>query len=243
LLLILTAHIPSTLYHNTVIRVSRPKLHDPQPSWFMKLWGGPARSGVTRVQNRGNWSISIPPRRFSGIRDIHFAAFEQPARPFTTLNQTIVTPPYWSVTASPPSQDLLQRYGDETIGYEIAAGWPFVALHGAIIGQPPAKPTRRWAIELPIPSAYNDPGSLITNGRILPLRPIFPGFILNLLFWTLLCTGIRAAINNFRSRRNQARGHCPNPACGYPLHTLPTCPECGTPAQHLPNPQSLIPDP
>lgn len=237
LLLVITTYIPCMIYDDKLIPAYRPKLHDPQPNWFMKRWGGPPQSGVTAIRLEGNWFVDMPPRRLNGVRDNRVAALDPPSRLHTTMfNQTIVTPPYWSVTASPPSKAILQTHGVNAFGYEVAAGWPFIALHGAIIGQPPAKPTRRWAIELPIPSAYNDPGSLITNGRILPLRPIFPGFILNLLFWTLLCTGIRAAINNLRSRRNQARGHCPNPACGYPLHTLHTCPECGTPAQHLPNP-------
>lgn len=196
----------------------------------MKHWGGPARSGVTHVRIQGNWSITMPPRRFSGVRDNHFAAFEQAARPYTMLHQTIVTPPYWSVTASPPGKKLLQRYGNETIGYEVAAGWPFLALHGAVVGQPPHNPTRIWAIELPLRSAYTEPGMMIRNGRILPLRPIFPGFLLNLIFWTGICMSIRTVARTARSRRRSARGQCQNLTCGYPLADLPMCPECGTPA-------------
>ena len=61
--------------------------------------------------------------------------------------------------------------------------------------------------------------------RVIPLRPIWPGFALNTLFyaalfWLLLC-------GPFALRRliRVKRGRCP--ACGYPVGTSPVCTECG----------------
>lgn len=61
--------------------------------------------------------------------------------------------------------------------------------------------------------------------RVLPLRPIWPGFLINtLLYGTslwMVCTGPFAVRRAIRRRR----GRCAH--CGYPVGTSPVCTECG----------------
>ena len=67
----------------------------------------------------------------------------------------------------------------------------------------------------------------LTYDRVLPLRPIFPGFIINTLFyaaiWFVLIFGWRAHLRQVR----KWQGYCP--VCKYDLQNTLTagCPECG----------------
>lgn len=69
------------------------------------------------------------------------------------------------------------------------------------------------------------------NPRILPLRPLWPGFLFNTLANAAVLTvpvgavlARRLTVARRRSRR-LAEGCCP--ACGYRLNGLAKCPECG----------------
>jgi len=59
--------------------------------------------------------------------------------------------------------------------------------------------------------------------RVLPLRPVWPGLIVNTLVYAVLIA------TPFLLRRylRVKRALCPK--CGYPSGTSPTCTECGTP--------------
>ena len=63
--------------------------------------------------------------------------------------------------------------------------------------------------------------------RMLPLRPIWPSFAVNTIFYAtilwLLIPGPFALSRLVRRRR----GLCP--ACAYPMGESPTCSECGKP--------------
>lgn len=74
----------------------------------------------------------------------------------------------------------------------------------------------------------------ITNGGgtllLLPLDPIWPGLILDLVFWSLAVWGLLLAARALRRARRRRRGLCV--CCRYPVRDLPNgspCPECGTP--------------
>ena len=75
---------------------------------------------------------------------------------------------------------------------------------------------------------YNSSG----EGRLLPLRPIWPGFAINTVFyafilWLLFALG--GTPFALRRRRRIKRGLCPK--CAYDLRgsatDSTTCPECG----------------
>jgi hypothetical protein len=86
-----------------------------------------------------------------------------------------------------------------------------------------------WIVHGGIPLAH---GSY--TPRSLPLRPIWPGFAINTMFyagvlWMLFCGPF--ALRRMIRRR---RGQCP--ACTYPIGQSPVCTECGAP--HAVTPKS-----
>jgi hypothetical protein len=109
-----------------------------------------------------------------------------------------------------------------------AFGWPWPTMRGLIIEFGSNPPTGRDFLWL-------TPQSLRIRG--LPLSPVWPGFAINwLLFtviwfvlWRLLAVPVQRAVGAvlFRGRNRRKRGHCP--ACGYDLLNDfgKGCPECG----------------
>jgi len=75
----------------------------------------------------------------------------------------------------------------------------------------------RWTLH------FGDPR--LGRSYTLPLRPLWPGFAINTLFyagvlWVLFCGPF--ALRRMIRRR---RGRCP--ACAYPIGQSPVCTECG----------------
>ncbi|MFI4898731.1 MAG: hypothetical protein ACIARR_13020 [Phycisphaerales bacterium JB059] len=74
---------------------------------------------------------------------------------------------------------------------------------------------------------------LVDLPTALPLAPIWPGFLVNALFYALTGAGLFWAVRRvnhgvarpFRRGRQLQRGRCPS--CRYPFGDLPRCPECG----------------
>ncbi len=72
---------------------------------------------------------------------------------------------------------------------------------------------------------------LNAGSKYLPLRPIWPGFAINTVFYTAILWLLFAAPFALRRWRRRKRGLCP--ACGYDLRGRPpnsgsqACPECG----------------
>ena len=67
----------------------------------------------------------------------------------------------------------------------------------------------------------------VRRGVDLPVRPIYVGFIADIVFWAALSAAIGAALTRVRSALRRRRGRCST--CGYDLHgSLGACPECGT---------------
>jgi hypothetical protein len=63
--------------------------------------------------------------------------------------------------------------------------------------------------------------------RILPLRPLWPGFAINTVFYAGVLWVLFFAPFALRRRLRRRRGLCP--ACAYPVGTNERCTECGTP--------------
>ncbi|MEZ6241931.1 MAG: hypothetical protein R3B57_02710 [Phycisphaerales bacterium] len=64
-----------------------------------------------------------------------------------------------------------------------------------------------------------------TLQMLLPLRPIWPGFAIDAVFYAGVCWVMLAAPGVVVRWRRRRRGRCP--ACGYDLAGLDACPECG----------------
>jgi hypothetical protein len=61
--------------------------------------------------------------------------------------------------------------------------------------------------------------------RALPLRPLWPGFAINTLFYAALCWLAFFVPFALRRRHRRRRGLCP--ACAYPVGRSGLCTECG----------------
>ena len=78
----------------------------------------------------------------------------------------------------------------------------------------------RGGVQLPRDQAFNP--------RALPLRPVLPGVLVDVLVWGGLWFALAWGARVARERRAARRHRCPH--CGYPRRGLPPdapCPECG----------------
>ncbi len=113
------------------------------------------------------------------------------------------------------------------------AGWPCRALHFDQFdggGDELAKSVERVRSRAGLWEGWSIDGVQGRNGAytlVLPLAPIFPGFLLDTLFFTaLLATPL--SVSPLRRHWRIRRGLCA--ACGYDLRGNPAagkCPECG----------------
>jgi hypothetical protein len=65
------------------------------------------------------------------------------------------------------------------------------------------------------------------DAKVLPLRPIWSGFIINTIFYAVLVASLVSAFQKLRSRRRMRKRLCPR--CAYPVGASPVCTECGEP--------------
>jgi len=129
------------------------------------------------------------------------------------------------VVVRPPGEGLVHLH---------RAGWPARALEGRESISPSGDPSYRWGIPFPnkvslaleFPRGSRKPIVKTVTG-LLPLRPIWRGFLLNTAFYALaliLPTGMLWSLRRLVRRR---RGLCL--VCGYDLRygEHDACPECG----------------
>ena len=112
------------------------------------------------------------------------------------------------------------------------AGWPARALEGRESISPSGDPSYRWGMPISDKVSlaleyHRGPVTPIvkTVTRVLPMRPIWRGFLLNTAFYALafiLLTGMWWSLRRLVRRR---RGLCP--ACAYPRGESGVCSECG----------------
>ncbi len=113
------------------------------------------------------------------------------------------------------------------------AGWPARALEGRESISPNSDPSYRWGIPMPVkvslaleyPRGSAKPIVKTVTG-VLPMRPVWRGFLLNTAFYALafiLPAGMWWSLRRFIRVR---RGLCA--ACAYPMGESDVCSECGT---------------
>ncbi len=104
-------------------------------------------------------------------------------------------------------------------------GWPMPALTCSIHW---VRQIRNSDIIYAVEGGYQLPRDEDFNPRALPLTPVWPGFAVNLGFWTAVWLGplwAMGAVHVWNRRRRGCCIHCAYPRTGLPEDSL--CPECG----------------
>ena len=63
--------------------------------------------------------------------------------------------------------------------------------------------------------------------RLIPLKPLWPGFAINTVFYAAVLWLLLICPGRLRRFLRLRRGLCP--ACAYPIGTSDVCTECGKP--------------
>ncbi len=82
-----------------------------------------------------------------------------------------------------------------------------------------------WGVDTGLANQGMNPLHPMWPTARLPLRPEFPGFVVNSLFYGGLALAAVVAPRSLRRRWRVRRGRCVG--CGYELAGLVVCPECG----------------
>ncbi len=117
-----------------------------------------------------------------------------------------------------------EEIGESDPVWTVASGWPMRCLVGHPTDNAVSPSTTYfgpWDTRL----GGAGPWAMPFAGLILPLRPLWPGFLVNTLFFTPLAWVALTAPRLLRHAVRQRRGLCPH--CAYDLGDSPTCPECG----------------
>jgi len=204
-------------------------------AWGFALWVDPTEAhyqfGVDRTQP-WLWTLA----RFDALGTTLLFSNRGPdhgAKFPTTGASPRQSAPTWSGLVQP-----LSDFGGELITDEYrlvdGRGWPVRALTLyctalRLEGSTAPAISKRWLIDLdPSMSSPIDWGGWATFRR-LPLRPLWPGFAINTIFYAAILWLVFAAPGVLRRRRRIKRGLCL--ACAYPVGTSPVCTECGKPVQ------------
>ena len=112
---------------------------------------------------------------------------------------------------------------------ELRAGWPFHCTVATWPTRSEVDSTNLWSRfvylwEHGIPYGPEDPGVVGRSTRRVPVRPIWIGFLCDLLLYTFLVLALLRFIAVLRSWRWERRGLCPS--CAYPKSSA-RCSECG----------------
>jgi hypothetical protein len=217
----------------------------PQKNWQRRdiLTPTPERFSLFATEFRACGAMRREWKRSGYSDDIyllsHLSAFEaiEDPRHSTSLDDSPRWPRWGDIEAVRIKPEFFPAVGCEhATGWPALAAWYSMRFDRANAGR--IDLSIRGGVHLPHePSRIERLTTLVDVPRVraLPLRPIWPGLILDTLFyataWLIPRGGIRAARR--WSRRHRAR--CG--PCGYNLAGLPTgtpCPECG----HRPHPLS-----
>jgi hypothetical protein len=117
-------------------------------------------------------------------------------------------------------------------GDQVLAGWPRLSLFGERWNvnpdtRQPATCIAAVSFTVPWSKYSNDP----SMRRLMPLRPIWPGFVINAVFYSAILWLLLVGPRKVRRLVRAKRGRCL--ACNYNLRGTAheRCPECGTVAR------------
>ena len=103
----------------------------------------------------------------------------------------------------------------------IEAGWPLRGLNGQWwIGGSSDDPDLLMVYGVALPGS-----DFVSRPGVLPLRPIWPGFAVNTIFYAVFLWLLSYSALVLRRFIRVKRGHCT--ACAYPIGESDVCSECG----------------
>lgn len=115
----------------------------------------------------------------------------------------------------------LYQSGDERIVVRLEIGWPFRCLYGVVAGENGEWASESWLVELPARRTVFG----YARAPELPLRPIWPGWIVNTVLYAAILWLLIGGLSVLRGLFRVTRGQCPS--CGYPTGESVVCTECG----------------
>ena len=102
--------------------------------------------------------------------------------------------------------------------YATYAGWPMRSVRGCVIWD--GRRSEGWQ-----QGTIVIPDWIGSSWGTLPVRPIWPGFAINTLFYAVILGLLFAAPGKVRRWRRIRRGLCAK--CAYPVGSSDVCTECG----------------
>ena len=167
--------------------------------------------------------------------DSNYSSQDLPDSDLITVDRRLRAPS-WSKAAMALSDDpdsIMDKEGAYFSWRDTASGWPMLAMRfRERTASKSGLGGNRNLISTTVTIQYGHP---ITDRfglhNILPLRPVWPGFVVNTLLFTmpayLVLVIVGAGTAMLRRSRRRRRGMCT--ACGYDLAGLNggRCPECG----------------
>jgi hypothetical protein len=160
-------------------------------------------------------------RRF-GQEIVTLGSWKKPTR--RSPARTYLGRPWWS------AEEQFFWY----VTHTQASGWPLLSLNG-------------WCSHHVLPATAIRGVSIVARGHwaivlhrdvfgradqreaevLLPLRPMWPGMVLNTLFYAITLGLLLGGIAGLHRTMRRRRGLCPR--CAYPVGDSERCSECGTP--------------
>ena len=143
-------------------------------------------------------------------------------------------PPHWPREALDPAAiDSVNRsryfgvivtvgFSEDYLIAEYQFGWPMCSM--VALGSAPFKNlSMTWTGGWSAPR--NVPWLNVQTGQVFPTGILWPGFIINTIFWGAIAWMLIRGPFEFRRRWREVRGRCG--ACGYPWGRSSVCTECG----------------
>lgn len=183
------------------------------PGWARAFWFGD--TGIFANGPGGGWALAL------GLRP---------------RERREIRPPHWSRMdwQTPPRANQWP-----SLRVDDARGWPALSLASHVRMEVVVSPTqpiatittsRAWIVDDTQLQQFVLDAEWTTV--IVPFRPVFPGFIINTLFYGLFLWLLFAAPFAARRLLRRSRGQCRK--CAYPIGVSRVCTECGAAVRPAP---------
>jgi hypothetical protein len=176
-----------------------------------------------RSSGAGAWMVEV--HRKPSAMQVHWTRSTEPAGNYSEGESPADLAPSWLTYSREIEMGCSRELWDAE-----ARGWPWVSLWSRIRGWCESPDGIRQnltilhGIALPVEPFRGDMSEL---PKVLPLRPIWPGFAINTIFYAALLWCAWIAAGRIRRFMRVHRHRCP--ACGYEIAegVGPRCSECG----------------